>query len=78
MIPGLRAREGVVVAARSPDAVYGRVALMPGDVIHSVNGEAITGLDQLRTVLARIAVGEPVVLQVERRGQLQFMAFEME
>ncbi len=78
MIPGLRAREGVVVAARSPDAVYGRVALMPGDVIHSVNGEAITGLDQLRTVLGRIAVGEPVVLQVERRGQLQFMAFEME
>jgi serine protease Do len=78
MIPGLRARAGVVVAARSPDAVYGRVALMPGDVIHSVNGEAITGLEQLRTVLGRIGIGEPVVLQLERRGQLQFMAFEME
>ena len=51
---------------------------MPGDVIHSVNREPITGLDQLRTVLGRIGVGEPVVLQLERRGQLQFMAFEME
>jgi serine protease Do len=78
MIPGLRARQGVVVAARAPDAVYGRVALMPGDVIHSINGEPIRGLDQLRSVLASIRVGEPVVLQVERRGQLQFMAFEME
>ncbi|NIN73347.1 MAG: PDZ domain-containing protein [Gemmatimonadetes bacterium] len=78
MIPGLRAREGVVVAARAPDAVYGRVALAPGDVIHSINGEPITGLDQLRSLLGGIQVGEPVVLQVERRGQLQFMAFEME
>ena len=25
-----------------------------------------------------LQVGQPVVLQVERRGQLQFMAFELE
>jgi S1-C subfamily serine protease len=70
--------QGVIVAARSPDAVYGRLALMPGDVIYSVNSEPITGLDQLRAALERIRVGEPVVLRLERRRQLQFMAFEME
>ncbi|UCC72760.1 MAG: trypsin-like peptidase domain-containing protein [Gemmatimonadota bacterium] len=78
MIPGLRARNGVVVAARSPDAVYGRVALAPGDVIRALNGDPIASLDQLRSAINSIEPGQPVVLQVERRGRLQFMAFEME
>jgi serine protease Do len=78
MVPGLRSQSGVVVAARSPDAVYGRVALAPGDVIHALNGQQITSLGQLRAGLQSIRVGAPVVLQVERRGQFQFLAFEME
>lgn len=78
LLPGLRARSGVVVAARSPDATYGRVALAPGDVIHALNGEPITSLAQLRKAIESIGVGQPVVLQVERRGRLEYMAFEIE
>lgn len=78
MLPSLRIGTGVVVAVRAPDASYGQVELIPGDVIHAINGEPITSLDQLRRRVSQFQVGAPVVLQVERRGQLRFMAFEME
>ncbi len=78
MLPGLRTRSGVVVAARSPDAIYGRVALAPGDVIRALNAQPITNLSQLRNAIDSVQVGEPVVLQVERLGRLLFIAFEME
>lgn len=78
MIQGLRARQGVVVAARSPDATYGRVTLMPGDVIVSLNGRPIEGLAAFRRAVEERETGSPVVLQVERRGRLLYLAFEID
>ena len=78
MLPGLRARLGVVVAARSPDAIYGRAAFAPGDVIYGLNGETVATVSQLRTVIERIPVGGAVVLQIERRGRTRYLAFELE
>lgn len=78
MLPALRTRSGVVVAARSPDATYGRVALAPGDVIRSLNGRPIATLAELRSAVDTMQVGDPLVFQVERRGRLQFVAFELE
>jgi serine protease Do len=76
-LPFLRLASGVVVAARSPDATYGRVALQPGDVIHALNGRPVNNLAELREAIDKIEIGQAVVLQVERRGRLRFMAFEM-
>lgn len=78
MLPGLRSRSGVLVAARAPDAVYGASALAPGDIVFALNGRAVDNLSQLRAAIDAAQVGEPVVLHVERRGQLRFMAFELE
>jgi len=78
LLPGLRSQSGVLVASRAPDATYGRVALAPGDVITSMNGEPVTSLAQLRAAIESVRVGQSVVLHVERRGRLEFMAFEME
>ncbi len=78
LLPGLRSQSGVLVAARSPDAIYGRVALMPGDVIVSLNGSSITTLGQLQRAIEAVRVGQPVVLHVERGGRLEFVAFEIE
>lgn len=78
LLPGLRSSSGVLVAARAPDAVYGAGALAPGDVVFALNDRPITSLAQLRAVIAAVQVGEPVVLHIERRGQLLYMAFEME
>jgi S1-C subfamily serine protease len=52
--------------------------LQTGDVIHSVNQTAIDSLSSLRAVLNQIKPRDPVVLQVERGGGLQWLAFEME
>jgi serine protease Do len=78
LLPNLRSIQGVLVAARAPDASYGRVALVPGDVIHMMNREPVTSLSDLRAQIEAVRSGAPVVLQVERRGQLMFLAFEMQ
>lgn len=77
MLRGARGSAGVVVAAISPDAIYGQVGLTPGDIIYSVNGKRIKGLDGLRFAIDRTSAGDAVVLQVERRGALMFLAFEI-
>jgi serine protease Do len=78
-IPGpLRAKAGVVVAAAAPDGSSGADALLPGDVIYSVNQEPVAGVEKLREVLARLKRSDPVVIQLERNGGLRFVTFEAE
>jgi serine protease Do len=78
-LPGpLRAKAGAVVAAAAPDGSSGGDALLPGDVIYSVNQEPVAGVQKLREVLARIKPSEPVVVQLERNGGLRFVTFEAE
>jgi S1-C subfamily serine protease len=43
-----------------------------------VNGVTIITLEALRAAIQRIKTGDPVVLQIERDGKLQYLAFEME
>ena len=76
MLPGLRARTGAVVA--TADGRSGSDPLLPGDVIYSVNQETVSGIDSLRAALARLKPGSPVVLQVERSGELRSVVVEPE
>jgi len=43
-----------------------------------VNRTPISNLEQLKSELAKFRPLEPVVVQIERRGQLRFIFFEME
>ncbi len=76
LLPSLRGEDGVVVASRA--------ALAPpdgpeaGDVIYAINGVSIRGLAELRSAVAKLEVGDAIVLQVERGGRLRYLAFEME
>ena len=47
-------------------------------MIYSVNQETVSGIDSLRAALARLKPGSPVVLQVERSGELRFVVVEPE
>jgi serine protease Do len=78
VVGDLRISSGVVVVARAADLLGPDTGLQSGDVIHSVNAISIDSLDSLRARLREVKPGGPVVLQVERDGKLEWLAFEME
>jgi serine protease Do len=78
MLPNLRKQYGVVVAVRVAGSEGLDVDLRPGDVIYALNGETTTTVASLQTALAQLKSGDAVVLEVERDGQLRYVAFELE
>jgi serine protease Do len=78
MIGELRMPNGVLVAAKSADSPVSEQALEAGDVIVALNGTPITALADLRAMIARTPARTAVVLQVQRFGQLMFVALELE
>jgi serine protease Do len=77
MASDLRDPFGIIVAARSSDS-GAEVPLATGDVIRTLNGEPMTTLDRLRTALASLKPGAPVVLQIQRDERLLFISFTLE
>jgi serine protease Do len=75
LLPDLRIPTGVIVAARTLGSRTGEVPLQTGDVIHGMNGTTITTMQELREALAKQKPGDAVALQVERYGQLIYVAF---
>jgi serine protease Do len=79
MVPVVRVPSGVVVASTVAGAVDARDGgLAAGDVIYAVNRTPVGGLDAIRAALATLRPGDPVVLQLERRGELMYLAFTIE
>jgi serine protease Do len=75
----LRSRAGVVVASASATVLDSdNGGLLPGDVIHAVNGQWISDLPALRAAIDGAKPGASVVLQIERRGVLMYLAFTVE
>jgi serine protease Do len=73
MLPNRRARAGVVVAAVDARAAG---TLQTGDVVYAVNLELVKDVAGLRDALARLEPNAPVVLQVEREGELRYVTVE--
>jgi serine protease Do len=79
LIPNLRVQSGVVVLATVGGAVDIRDGgLQAGDVIYAVNNKAVASLAQLRAALSQFATGAAIVLSLNRRGELLFLAFPAE
>ncbi len=79
MLPGLRTRQGVVVAASTQQAPRFRDGqLLPGDVIRALNGRSIGNLTGVRAALDELGTGHTVVLQVDRGGELRYVSFVLE
>ncbi|HEY6510246.1 MAG TPA: PDZ domain-containing protein, partial [Vicinamibacterales bacterium] len=73
VLPGLRLPFGVVVVVRVETSHTPELSLARGDVIHAVNGSAVTTPAELRDTLARVEPGDALVLQVERQGALTYL-----
>src|SRR5208337_4096820 len=71
-----RNSSGVVVIARSPGLNTYTSDLLPGDVVYQINQQTVESVQQVRSLLQPMRRGQPVVLQIERGRQLQYIAFE--
>jgi serine protease Do len=79
LLPGLRTREGAVVAARSVESpMIESLGLLPGDVIFLLNQSPITGLSDLRAAAGKLQPGDTAVFHIERQRQLMYVAVRIE
>jgi len=76
LMPAVRGGQGVVVVSTVSGAIATRDGgLAPGDVIYSVNRQPVAELTALRSAIDGVPAGQPIVLHLERNGELMFLAF---
>ncbi|HUA57181.1 MAG TPA: trypsin-like peptidase domain-containing protein [Verrucomicrobiae bacterium] len=78
LFPGLRGPYGVIVVSLSASQNASMTGLQVGDVIHEVNGTAVSNVDGLRAAMEKLKRGDAAALFIERDGKLQYLAFEIE
>ncbi len=78
LLGDLRIKAGVIVAAKAADPGRVETGLVPGDVIHSLNGVPIVTLNGLREAVAQLKSGAPVAIQIERQERLMYLSFYLE
>lgn len=74
----LREPSGALVLARTIAAAAIDSDLQPGDIIHTLNLNRVTRVEDLLEALSNVHTGDFVVMQIERQGQLQFMTSEID
>jgi serine protease Do len=74
----LRIPSGVLVVGRAANLILADSGLQAGDIMHRLNMISIDSVDGLRAVTLALKPGDPIVLQVERGGELMYLSFEME
>lgn len=72
-LPWAREPAGLVVAARLPGRAMGEQVLLPGDILLSLNGEALRAPAGLRAAVGPLLPGQVAVFHVNRRGRLLFV-----
>ncbi len=68
---GLERREGVVVLAVTDGSPASRSGLLPGDLITSLAGQKVEGVEQLLARLRGLEPGQEIEMVVFRQGQEQ-------
>jgi S1-C subfamily serine protease len=69
---------GVVVIAQGAGSSVVDTGVQSGDVIVAINRTPLQSVSQLQATVHQLKSGDAVVLQVERGGKLQYLAFEMD
>ncbi|MDR3727798.1 MAG: trypsin-like peptidase domain-containing protein [Terracidiphilus sp.] len=76
LIPPTRMPGGILVTALTAGGNASQFGLQPGDVLHLLNRTPLDSLETLRKLLAGLKAGDPVAFTIERRGQLEYIAFD--
>jgi serine protease Do len=79
MLPVVRVRSGVVVASSVAGGIDAREGgLAVGDIVYAINRKPVSSVAELRAVLDTFKPGDPVVLHLERDGELKFLVFTVD
>lgn len=78
MLPPLRKRGGVLVAASNGKSRVIGDTMQPGDVIFQLNGSKISSFKEFRELLNDLEAPTTIVLQVERSGTLMYLSYEFD
>jgi len=70
---GLRSDAGVLVLALAGVGLTGQNAIEPADVVRAVNGTPVVSVEALRSTLASVPEGAPIVVQIEREGVFSYI-----
>jgi serine protease Do len=78
-LPAIRVRAGVVVASSVAGAIDAREGgLAVGDIIYAINRKPVSSIAELRAGIDVFKAGDSVVLHLQRRGELMFLAFTID
>ena len=73
-----RSESGIVVLAQVGGSKTVDTGLKTGDIIREIDRTPLQTVPQLQTMVRALKPGDAVVLQIERDGKLQYLAFEMD
>ena len=77
VLPVLRIPNGILVTDVALSAGAPQGLFLPGDVIHTIDGQSPNSVEELERAITNIARGGSVVLQIERDGRLSFVVAEL-
>ena len=78
LMPTVRKFSGVVIVGAVEDGAAAAAGLRAGDVVYEVNNRPVKSLKELISATHDLKPGRPVVLQIERSGQLQFVEVDLD
>jgi serine protease Do len=77
LLPPLRKREGVLVAALAGGGPPWESGLEAGDIIYTLNRRETPDVKTLKAILDGLPSGASLALQVERNGRLRYLTLEL-
>ena len=75
LIPQTRMPQGLVIVALTAGGKGATLDLQVGDVLYAMNGKPLPSLEALRDLLDHLPRNAAIAFQLERDGNLQYLAF---
>jgi S1-C subfamily serine protease len=77
-VHSIRGDTGILVVAQGGVSSSVNTGLEAGDIVRAIDRTPLQSTSQLMAMIRPLRSGDPVVLQIERDGKLQYLAFEIE